>query len=222
MSDSLRNGLIRFALIAILACYYVGGLGADAPRPKPPSEFAPLDDLTFDLERRISTLETARQVTPAETESVLSLHEEAQLIAIVASQLALHDQRSASEAAIATSPTIVGGADELTLLARHFPECFDQLRIGIFSSRFAHDQTALAARSATLALLAQYCGQQEHCCPNHAQQKEWERACFHLRDSAREVNLACHAGSQTAAAAAVNRLERSCVAWQAVALSRPE
>jgi hypothetical protein len=217
MSKSLRNGLIRLSLIAMLACYYVGGLVADDPASKVPSQFAPFADLIFDLQRRVSHLEQATDTSDQET-----TRDEAHVIAIVASQLALHDHRQAEnvssfEALSSASSADSSGTHELPMLARHLPYSCDLIRQGIYSSHFDQEHQALAGRCSTLALLANYCAKQETCCPDDSRREDWEHVCFELRDSAAEVNLACHDQSQTAAVAALARLQRSCLAWEAVA-----
>ena len=210
MTDWFRNGLIRLALVAMLACYYVGGLVADDPSSTPPSQFAPLDDLTFDLTRRVAQLEAASQ---AETTSALG--EKAQLISIIASQLAAHDLHSPANSLPSGEPPAVSGTAALELLSQHIPQVYEQLRQGIYSTRFASEQSVLAGRSASLAVLANYCVAEAECCPPAAKKKDWEQACFELRSSAHEVNRACNAQNQTGAVAALRRLEYACTAWHA-------
>ena len=222
MSDSLRNALIRIALIAILACYYVGGLVADNPRAIPPSQFAPLADLAADLDRRVAALESAVALPAAHRKPAATLQEQALVddqalvIAIVAQQMATHDHGSAE----GTDPLPAREGQSLGTLVRQIPICYEQLRRDIYSSRFTENHAALAGSAATLAALANYCTEAGDCRPSDFPRGDWERICFALRDSARDVNLACHARNQTAAMAALRRTEICCQSWLEAAQQR--
>jgi hypothetical protein len=226
MSNTLRNGLIRLSLIAMLACYYVGGLVADNAKHKSPSQFAPLSDLTADLQRRIFQLERATRQADTTADLPLAVYDEAQVISIVASQMAIHDQSLAGNSPSRELPPAVEKSaatpsPELAVLMRQFPLCYQQIHQGIYSTRFSAEHAGLAARCSTVALLADYCGHQQACCPADSQRRDWQRICFELRDSAADVNLACHQQSQTAAVAALSRMGQSVEAWLAAADAPP-
>jgi len=101
-------------------------------------------------------------------------------------------------------------------LMKQVPTVNAALKRGLTPQRFKTLQKQSAGQAATLAAIAQEVMADTTAVKNPSDYEKWYQDCAEMRDAAGSVNAAIHADDQSATAAAMSRLAKSCETCHAV------